>query len=192
MQAKYTKEQIVADIKAMDKRAATLTDAEIDMVMNEGYAELMQYAQPFADEAVVPMSTYYDAGEKLFTIDIEDDVVYIYDVYGTIETVKPLVKVYDADGIYQDGRMTGRVHVDLDMVPTLDNVVIKYTFTPSVTMEDIFMDKPTYNCTIAAFRVALDVRFKDFEREAANRQRLQEKCLTLLPNYPFDMGSRNF
>ncbi len=189
MLKKYTRADINAAIKLLDKRCITLTDEQLDAIINEGYAELTQFAQPFANEEVVSMAPYYDLGEAKITLDIEEDCLYVYDLYATIETNTPLTKVRNSDGIVQDSRYVGRVHVDLDLIPTVDNVVIKYTYVPDATADDIFVDKPTYNCMMQAFRVAIDVNFKDEKREVSNRVNLEQKCLMLLPNYMFDMMS---
>ena len=187
MKKTYDKATIVADIKAMDMRAQKLSDAEVDMIMDEGYSELCGLVQPFTDEEVVEMGPYYTADELKLTLDVEEDVLYIYDLYATDESVTPLHKIYNKDGVYQDSRYTGRVHVDLNLLGTVDNVVVKYAYTPEASDANIYVDKPTYNCMLAAFRVALDVRFKDDKREATGRARLHSKCLNLLPNYPQDM-----
>ena len=188
MKKEYTRDQIVTLVKTMDKRCASMTDDQIDLITNDAYSEISVYAQPFTDEAVVDMSDYYAAGEKVFTVDIEDDVAYIYDLYGTVETVTPLHKVYNANAIYQDGREVGRVHVDLSQCGTINNVVIKYAYTPEATYDNVFMDKPTYSILIAALRVAIDVALKDEKRESKNRQLLQHKLENLLPVTAHDLG----
>ena len=188
MKALYTHDRLISDIKDMDKRAESLTDAQIDMVINDGYSEIAQYCHPFTNEEVVSMKEYYDISEEKLSLDLGDDVAYIYDLYGTNESTEPLSKIYDSNAIYQDGRYVGRVHVNLDYYPNygIDNIVIKFAYNPEATADDIMVDKSTYSLMVAAFRVALDIRFKDDEREILNRKRLEQKCINILPHYPQD------
>ena len=201
MKSLYTKETMVADIKVMDKRTQTMSAEQIDVIIDEGYSNIGMFAQLFSNEEIVSMADYYDASnpdsanavsEMKLTMDVEEDCLYIYDLYGTVESVSPLRKVYNADAIYQDGRYTGRFHVDLNLCETIDNVVVKYTYTPQAIDADIYVDKPTYAVMKQAFRVAIDAYVKDDKREAKDMAKLEGMCLSILPNYPFDMGSRNY
>jgi len=192
MKRKYTKEAIVADIKVMDKRALTMSDEQIDMIINDGYSYIGMFTQLFSNEDVLEMAEYYDLGEHKLTIDIEDDTQFIYDLYGTVETVEPLRKVYNADAIYQDGRYTGRIHINLDLCETLDNVVIKYFYTPQATDLDIYVDAMAYSVMKQSFRVAIDSYLKDDKREAKSMSKLEGMCLNIVPDIPFDLSSRNY
>ena len=192
MKVEHTRAQIVADIKRLDVRAQKLTEDEISQIMDEGYSEISLHGQIFSNEQVVDMGTYYDANELKLTLDIEEDCLGIYDLYGTIESVVPLHKVYNADAIYQDGRYVGRIHIDLNLCETIDNVVVKYYYTPVSTTDSIYVDGPAYNIMMESYRVALSRRFKDLKAEDRSLARLINKVSLLLPTIDFDNVSRNY
>ncbi len=204
MLRKITKNEIITMIKSLDKRTDKFSDDDYDYVMDMGYAELATVTQAFYNEEVVSMTTYYDTGESKVTLDVEEDVLYIYETYLTIENQTDILrfphgiaKITDENAIYKDGRYVGRVHVDLDKVNTdrfgetlisgnADNAVIKYAFTPTSTSEDIFIDQGTYLAMRDAFGAALYNKLNDTEKESQKRASMHRTALAITPRYPND------
>jgi len=169
MKLKFTKEQIVARIKMIDKRVEQLSVEQIDILIDRGYSILTsQYGYAFADEEVVSMQPFYDSGELLLTLDVQDDVVDVYDLYLTQENLSKSIymhgikQVRDESLVYRDNRSVGRVHVDVqDNAEVYDNVVIKYTYTPQATDDDIYVDSITMTTLEYAWASAIYSYMKD-------------------------------
>ncbi len=204
MLRKITRSEIITLIKNFDKRTETFTDEDYNYVMDMGYAELATIVHAFTNEEVVSLKPFYEAGENKFTIDVEEDVAYVYDLYLTIENLTNLdlykhgiKKLTDENIVYKDSRMVGRVHVDLtnmdkETYPEIvegtpaNNLVIKYAYTPTSTTEDIYIDQPTYLAMRDAFGAALYNRLNDVERESQKRASLQRTGLAIVPQLPND------
>ena len=178
MKNKFTHDDIVARMKAIDKRVETMTPALVDTLMDRGYALLVsQYGYSFTNEDVVSLDEYYTAGELLLSLDVEDDVVDIYSLYVTRESLDKdvykhgICREYNERYVYRDNRYSGRVHVDLNGTTTnqFDNVVIKYCYTPKSTDDDIMLDSITMTALEYAFATAIYsyVKDSDSKKEAA-------------------------
>jgi len=179
-QTKYTRAEIVSFIKDLDTRAQKLSDAKIDSVINRGYAELMTTSkQLFSNEEVVALDEYYAAGEKKVSLDINEDVTEIYDIYFTIEDednsicqeVVQGIGIYrNNNAIYRDNRYVGRFHFDLSEVnEVFDNVISKYYYTPKATDADVFMSTQVYLAFQDAIWAALNYFLKDVDGESQKR-----------------------
>ena len=112
MKTKYTREEISAFVKSLDVRAKTLDDTKIDNAINRGYAELTTTSKRlFSNEDVVDLGEYYDGNEMRVTLDVEDDVTEIYDVYTTIEGDRSkdiCQEVIQGIGIYRNNNVSFR------------------------------------------------------------------------------------
>ena len=204
MLRKITRAEVIKMISTLDKRTESFTDEDYNYVMDMGYAELATIVQAFNNEEVVSMEPYYTNGEMKLTLDIEEDVSYIYETYLTIEnqtdlTLHPhgIKKITDENAIYKDGRAVGRIHIDLNKLnldkygdtvsgTKADNAVIKYAFVPTHTTEDIYIDQPTYLAMRDAFGASLYNRLNDVERETQKRASLRRTAGAVLPVLPND------
>ncbi len=182
MKNKYTRIEILAFLKGLDTRAKSLTDAQMDNVINRGYAELLTTSKRiFSNEEVVSLDPFYESGESKITLEVEDDATEIYDIYTTIEgdrsSYAPAQEVVQGVGIYRntdfafrDNRAIGRFHLDLDAYDEkFDNVIVKYYYTPKATDEDVYMDAQTYLSWTDAMWAAMNYFLKDVEGEAQKR-----------------------
>lgn len=206
MLRKVTKAEIVDIIASLDKRTDSFVDADYNYVMDMGYAELATVTQAFYNEEVVSMAPYYDAGESKITLDVQEDVLYVYETYLTIENQTNvfrfphgIAKITDENAIYKDGRAVGRIHVDLDKVNIdrfgesvsnnrADNAVIKYAYTPTSTSEDIYIDQGTLLALRDAFGAALFNKLNDVEKESQKRASLNRTAAAITPRYPNDFS----
>ena len=183
---KYTREDIVAFIRDLDVRARDISDTKIDNIIDRGYAELTTVSKRlFSNEDVVHIADYTADGENKFTLDVEDDVTEIYDLYATIEnddvSQDICQEVIQGIGIYRnnnmvfrDNRYLGRFHVDLTAVDEeFDNIVCKYYYTPKATGEDVYMDSQVYLAFQDAMWAALNYFMKDIEGESQKRASMQ-------------------
>ena len=180
---KYTKDEIVAFIRDLDVRAKTLSDVKIDNIIDRGYAELTTVSKRlFSNEDVVALAEYYDTSELKLTLDIEDDVTEIYDIYTTQEgddkglcqeEVQGIGIYRNSDVAFRDNRYLGRFHLDLtpDYLDnnSFDNCVVKYYYTPKATNEDVYMDSQVYLAFQDAMWAALNYFMKDIEGESQKR-----------------------
>lgn len=178
----YTKAAIVTFIKDLDTRAKSLSDSKIDNIIDRAYAELTTVSKKlFSNEEVISLAAYYEVGELKATLDIEDDVTEIYDMYTTIEgdtadksicqDIVQGIGIYrNTDVLYRD-RYVGRFHVDLSVKESIlfDNMVVKYHFTPKATTDSVFMDSQLYLAFQDALWAALNYFMKDVEGEAQKR-----------------------
>ena len=201
MLRKITKPEIIKMISSLDTRTNKFTEEEFDYIIDMGYAELVSVNSVFNNEEIVSMAEYYEAGELKISLDIEEDVSYIYDMYLTKEGLEDtriyphgIHKIRNENAIYKDANSVGRIHIDLDQVPVDDglsqrlvsNAVVLYAYTPSHTSEDVYIDQPTYLSMRDAFGCALYNKLNDTERETQKRASLQ-RTATLIPNkYPAD------
>ena len=204
----YTRESIVTFIKNLDVRAREYNADKIDNIINRGYAELTTVSKRlFSNEEIISLDEYYEVNEKSFTIDIEEDVTEVYDIYVTIEDeladksicqeVTHGIGVYrDFDLAYRDNNNLGRCHVDLGTVSdrTFDNLIIKYYYTPKATTETIYMDSQTYMTFQDAMWAALNYFAKDVESESQKRASMQRtsKSTAQEPEDIPDMGRAIF
>jgi hypothetical protein len=191
----FTRKDIEKMIKTLDKRTDTFTEEDFDDVINIGYAELVLLSPVFSNEEVVPLDEYYEVGETKITLDITEDVDFVYDLYVTRENqdvevyLHGIDKIRDESVIYKDSRAVGRVHVNLDNYKgseQLDNVVIKYAYTPSAISEIVYMDQQTMLVMRDALGCALYNRLNDTEREKQKRASLIRAAKQLVPKYPYD------
>ena len=180
---KYTKDEIVAFIRDLDVRAKTLSDAKIDNIINRGYAELTTVSKRlFSNEEIVPLDEYYDVGEERLTLDIEDDVTEIYDIYVTKEgdnkwicqeEIQGVGMYRNSDVAFRDNRYLGRFHIDFtpDYLRNVvfDNCVVKYYYTPKAIDDEVFMDSQIYLAFQDAMWAALNYFMKDIEGESQKR-----------------------
>ncbi len=181
MKTEYTRANIVAFIKNLDTRAQKFTDEKIDDIINRGYAELSTVSKRiFSNEEVAALEPYYESGELQITVDVEEDVTEIYDLYTTIEgdrdksicqrTIQGIGMYVDNDVAYRDNRYVGRVHLSLDTLDEVfDNVVVKYYYTPTAVTDSVYMDSQTYLAWTDAMWAATNYFLKDIEGEAQKR-----------------------
>jgi len=189
-----------------DKRAETLSDAVIDNIINDGFAEVSTLGMFFSDEEVVSMLPYYEAGELQLTLDIEEDVTSIYDYYLTeeeqsYENYTHGIKKFqysnfrmrdnsDVNSMYLDNRYNGRVHVDLERVrkgAIVNNAVIKYYYIPTATTETYFIDAQTRLATESAMASALYDYLHDVERASQKRAQFTRQAMAIIPEDPEDL-----
>jgi len=181
----YTRESITAFVKSLDTRAREFDDAKIDDVINRGYAELTTVSKKlFSNEEIVSLDEYYEVSEEKFTLDIEEDVTEVYDIYTTMEDENSdraiCQEIIQGIGIYRnenvswrDTKYVGRCHANLgdrsvDSVK-FDNIVLKYYYTPRSTTETVYMDSQIYMAFQDAMWAALNYFMKDVESEAQKR-----------------------
>jgi len=197
MKNAYSREEVVSFVKALDVRARKFTDAEIDNVINRGYAELSTVTkQAFSSEEVVDLEDLYEGSELKHTFDVEDDVTEIYDIYVTQEgddksmsqEVVQDVGIYrNSDLAFRDNRYVGRVHVDLDAVDTVfDNLVVKYFYTPRATTEIVYMDSQTYLAWQDAMGAATSYFLKDVDEETRKRTSMNRTSKSMVQQDPED------
>ena len=185
---------IVDLIKSMDKRAERLTAEQIDLVIDMGYGELATIQHLFTNEEIIDMQPWYDELETKITINIEEDVVAIYDTYLTVENLSfdefehGIKKIKKPDAIYKDNRYNGVVHINLDQAGEhVDNAVIKYFYTPQSTDDEIYMDQQTYLACVNAWSAALYDRLHDIERSMQKLSAMRRTTMAVVPLDPEDL-----
>jgi len=199
----YTRAEIVAFIKSLDSRAREFDDAKIDTIINRGYAELNTVSKRlFSNEEVIALEDYYNSSETKFTMDIEDDVTEIYDIYVTLEdentdrsicqAIVNNIGIYrNHDIAYRDNRYLGRFNIDLTTDDNIyDNVVVKYYYTPKATDEGVFMDSQVYLAFQDAMWAALNYFQRDIEGEAQKRASM-ERTSKSTTQEPEDIPTRS-
>ena len=193
MKKAYSQSMIVAAVKSLDKRAIVLTDDVINNIIDDGYTELCTIVQAFSDEEIVNLDDFYTNNETLITLDIEEDVSAIYDLYLTIEGQDKLLydygieKIRDKKVIYRDNRYNGRVHIDLDTQERqVDNAILKYYYVPTHTSETIYMDAQTWLAFKSALGVAMYDTLHDVERNGQKRAEMTRRAKAIMPSLPED------
>ena len=199
MKKAYTPELIIAAVKALDIRAQKLTAAQIDLIIDDGYTELVTITQVFSNEKIINLAVYYDNGESKTEVVVNDDVNEIYDLYLTIENKDKSVydygikKIRDHRVVYKDNRYNGKVHIDFDLLTTkVDNVVIKYYFTPTSTSDIVYMDAQTWLAFKSALGVALYDTLHDVERNGQKRAEMSRRAKAILPELPEDANDPSY
>lgn len=196
MKQQYSKADMIELIKTLDTRAEKLSDAKLDIILNMGFAELETVAKLFSGEEVIAMDNFYTSGETLITLDIEEDVSAIYDMYLTVENLNKdeylygIKQIRDKGCIYPDNRYMGRVHINLADTPegeVIDNAVIKYFYVPKATNTYFYMDQPTYLATINAMGAALYDVLNDVARSQQKRAAMVRTATAITPYNPEDL-----
>ena len=193
MKKLYTPELIVQTVKDLDVRANKLSIDQINRIIDDGYAELATIVQAFSDEEIVPLAEYYETGEEKVTLDIQEDVNEIYDLYLTIEGKDPdiymygIEKIRDKRYIYRDNRYNGRVHIELGALnKEVDNAVLKYYYTPTHTNDNVYMDAQTWLAFKSTLAVALYDAVHDVTRNGQKRAEAIRRARAILPDLPED------
>lgn len=189
MKRKVTKESLLTYIRNLDKRTSAMSDTQLDEVLLQGFSEMSTIAQVFTNEEVVDLQPYITAGEDKVTIDIEQDVTEIYDLYVTTENTGTLVQgvyIYKDDSdmplfIYEDNRYTGRVHIDINNLPlNTNNAVIKYFFIPGADFVDAYLDGQVDLALKNALAACLYDVLHDVERATQKRAAMMRTTLSII------------
>ncbi len=193
MKKAYTPDMILDVVKLLDTRADRLTDTQLNLIIDDGYTELCTIIQAFSNEEIVNLDPFYDGGEEKVTLDIEEDVNEIYDLYLSIESADPetydygIQKIRDKRIIYKDNRYNGRVHIDFQLMTNrADNAVLKYYYTPTSTSETVYMDAQTWLAFKSSLGVALYDTLHDVERNGQKRAEMTRRARAILPSMPED------
>ena len=193
MKKAYTPDMIVAAVKNLDKRTLTLSDTAINSIIDDGYAELCTIVQAFSNEEIVSLDPFYETGEQLVTLDVEEDVSEIYDLYLTIEGKDKdiynygIEKIRDPKIIYRDNRYNGRVHIDFELMSEpVNNAIIKYYYVPVHTSSNVYMDAQTWLAFKSAIGAALYDTLHDVERNGQKRAEMTRRARAIVPDTPED------
>jgi len=193
MKNAYTNSDIVSVVRLLDVRAKNLTTDQIDLIIDDAYAELCTVVQAFSDEEIVNLQEYYDNNQFQLTLNIEEDVVDIYDLYLTIENQDKAVydqgieKIRDKQVIYVDSRYNGRVHIDLEgSNKKFNNAVIKYYYTPTSTTDTVYMDSQLWIAFKSALGASLYDAVHDTDRNTQKRAEMVRRAKAIIPSMPED------
>jgi len=201
MKKAYAPETIIDAVINLDVRAKKLSMEQIAIVVDDAYAEFCTITQPFSNEEIVPLNEYYDVGEENITLDVQEDVSAIYEIYLTQEDKDPdiykhgILKIRDESAIYLDNRYDGRVHVNLlssSITGQADNAVIKYYYTPTSTTDTVYMDAQTWLALKSALGVALYDMLHDVERNGQKRAELARRVKGIIPKRPEDANDPSY
>jgi len=194
MKKAYTPKMIIDIIKLLDTRALKFSEDKLNTVIDDAYAELCTIIQAFSDEEVVDLTPFYTEGEELVTLDINEDVVDIYDLYVTFEDKDKEVykhgieKIRDDRVIYKDNRYNGRVHIDLEVraVKQYDNAVLKYYYIPTHTTETVYMDAQTWIAFKSSLGVVVYAMLHDVTKSGQKRAEMTRRARAIVPDLPED------
>lgn len=193
MKKEYTPETLVSTVQALDVRAQKLSTDQINSVIDDAYTELCTAVQIFSGEEIVPLAAFYETGEQQITLDIEDDVSDLYDLYLTIEDKDKdaydygIEKIRDEKVIHRDNQYNGRVHIDLDtMTETANNAVLKYYYTPTSSTSSVYMDAQSWLALKSALGAALYDAVHDVERNGQKRSEMNRRAKAIITNLPED------
>ncbi len=199
MKKAYVPDMLIDAVKNLDVRAQKLSDTQINLIIDDGYTELCSIIQAFSNEEIVSLQIFYDEGEEKVTLDVEEDVNEIYDLYLTIENQDKaeydygIKKIRDKRVIYKDNRYNGRVHLDFELLTeVVDNAVIKYYYTPTSSTETVYMDAQTWLALKSALGVALYDTLHDVERNGQKRAEATRRARAILPELPEDATDPSF
>jgi len=201
MKRRLTKEELSNYIKRLDTRATKLTPEQIDDVILSSFGELSTFGFPFSSENIVDLTQYITAGEDVLAVDIDKDVIDIFDYYLTIDTIDEQyeefhgTKIYretddvaknsDKSVLYRDGFDPGRVHVRLDKAPVgTKTLVMKFYYNPDENFTDLFVDAQSNLAIQYAVGVSLYDVLHDVERSSQKRAGLERVTKAIANNYP--------
>ena len=193
MKKAYTPEIVIDAVKNLDVRTQKLSLSILNTIIDDGYAELCTVVQAFSDEEIIDLVPFYEAGEQQITLDIEEDVSEIYDLYLTREGRDKdiyeygIEKIRDSLRIYKDNRYNGRIHIDFDTeTQPVDHAIIKYYYVPTHTTDTVYMDAQTWLAFKSALGVALYDTLHDVERNGQKRSEMKRRALAIIPSLPED------
>jgi hypothetical protein len=195
MQRTITKEEIVNKLKLLDTRIKTLSEPSIDMILNNGFAELLAYIQPFTAEVIEPLEPHYLLGESTFVINIPFDVTYAYDLYlekeGLDKSIFNEGKIKDRDQnvIWKDPHDDSIINVDLSYDKfnvSFDNAVVKFFYIPNADFVEISIGSDVYNALDTAFAVAAYDYLNDSEKYSIKKKILESRAMAIIDKYPND------
>ena len=181
MKRKISKDQLVNYIKQLDKRADKMSAEAIDEVILQGFTELSTVVYPFTEEQIIDITPFIEAGEDKITVDIDLDVVEIYDLYivtetetdGTVKEQGTYVARDDTENpkfLYEDNRYTGRYHIIVEELPaSAINAVAKFFYIPGPDFVDAYVDGQTELALKNACASSLYDVLHDVERSSQKR-----------------------
>ncbi len=197
MKMKVTKEALLEYMYALDTRADRLSTEKLDLILTAGFAELCTISNPFTATDETDLAPYYSSGENVFTIDLKENTVDIYDLYLNIKDETETlfehgeVKNRDTNRIWRDGQMINIVHVNLideQFYATYDNAVVKYAYIPDADFDDMYLSIDVYLALQAAMATSLYNILHDVERATQQRAAMTRQAMSFANPFPSDYG----
>jgi len=193
MKRRVTKESLVSYIKTLDKRFNNFTDEEVDEVLNDGFAELCTIVQPFASQVTESLSDYYEFGETVFDINIQEDVSDVYDFYLSKENQDESIfdhgvyKNRDKNRIYKDAQNSDLIHVDISYDKyglIYELAVVKYFYIPTSNFDELFIGSDVYLALKAAFALSSFEYVQDVENSERRRAAMERRAGLIANPFP--------
>ena len=196
MKREILKTELIDYIKSLDTRAESFTNKEIDDILINSFGEFSTVSKSITNRFIVNLDPYYESGEIKFTIQLKEDVIYIYDLYLVKETDDLLLskngeyQYRDDNMIWRDPQKRDTFHVNLiDQKFGLryDLAYCEYVYIPTNTdFDSIYM----HNDAFIAFRDALAATVYDYLRDdefaSKKRSEMVRKASSIADIYPED------
>jgi len=199
MKRRITKTDVVNMIKTLDTRFKRMKTEQLDIIIDNGFAELLTVLQPFSSSVIMDLEIKYELGELKFDIAIPSDATDVYDLYLEKENLDKDIfdegsfKERDSNIIWRDGQDSDVVHVDLVYATNKYNqafnlAVVKYLYVPTHDFDELFIGSDVYLALDAAIGVAAYEFVHDTARSEQKRASMIRKASGVINPYPEDLS----
>lgn len=194
MKRNISKAELTTFITELDTRMKTWDEPKIDRAINNGFAELNTISQPFMSESNTSLIDYYELLEYRFTIEPEDDIVSIYDMYLMRQDQDELFNLHgeekdrDPNRIFKDPNNNNIINVDLNTEDgsVYDFAVVKYFYVPTADFDNLFVSQEVYIAIEASIAAAAYDMVHDIEAASQKRSAMKRLGMSILDVYPSD------
>ena len=197
MKRRIKKEDLVVFLRELDTRIEDKSEAWIDRAINSGFAELGTVTNQFTMETSIDLLPYYENGETKLTINLSQDVNYVFDMYLMVDSQNPDLykhgerKIRDENLIYSDAQDISSINVDLKgsnnyYIDTFTAAVVKYFYTPNADFDDIYIGGDVYLALENALAAAAYQMLHDVEKNGQMRAAMTRTGLAILTQDPED------
>jgi hypothetical protein len=196
MKRLITKEEIIKHLKSVDRRATNFTDEEIDTIIVDSFAEFSTVSKTISNRYIVDLSSYYSSGETKITVQIPEDVIYIYDLYLARNVENCIVSNHDElhirndHLIWRDTQKSDTFHINLNDFVYGDIYSLAYAeyyYIPtSADFNEIYLGNDSYIAFKDAISAVVFDYLHDTESATLKRNNMKVKASTIANIYPED------
>ena len=199
MKRRVTKTDVINMIKFLDTRFKRMSTEQLDVIIDNGIAELLTVLQPFSSSVIIDLEPKYELGELKFDVFIPSDATDVYDLYLEKENMDKDIydagsfKERDSNVIWRDGQDSDIVHIDLQYAlnkytQSFDLAVVKYLYVPTHDFDEFFIGSDVYLALDAAIGVAAYEFVHDVQKSEQKRASMARKAGGVVNPYPEDLS----
>jgi uncharacterized protein YkvS len=196
MKREITKQNLIDFMDTLDTRFSKLEDNKVDLIIVDAFAEFSTVSKTISNRYIVDLNYYYENGEVKISLQIPEDVIYIYDLYLSKETEDLVLSEHgeynfrDNSLIWRDPQKRDMFHINLvdqKFGQRYNLAYAEYVYIPtSANFENIYMHNDAYIAFKDALATTLYEYLHDDEKAALKRASMTQKAASIDNIYPED------